>query len=118
MSKKAEKPAIDLAGLTKKYNAAAKVVAELAEDASEEVREKAIASVNEALEALNEGKQSVFVTVKFLLTPTGRFNLAYTKGDVGEVNVLLAEAMEEEGYCAIKSGATADDTEVIDEEIV
>jgi hypothetical protein len=118
MSEQSKKPAIDLAGLTKKYNAAAKKVADLTEDASEEVREKAITAVNEALESLNEGKKSLTVKVKFLQTPTGRYGLAYTKGDMGEVNMLLAEAMEEDGYCAIKTSVKASDIEVNNEEIV
>ena len=102
MSDKNKKPAIDLAGLTKKYNAAAKKVTDLPEDAKPEVREKAVAAVNEALEALNEGKKNMLVKVKFLKTPTGKFGLGYTKGDTGQVSFLLAEVMEEEGYCAIK----------------
>jgi hypothetical protein len=114
MSDKNKKPAIDLAGLTKKYNAAAKKVADLPEDAKPEVREKAVNEVNEALEALNHGKKNVFVKVKFLKTPTGRYGLGYSKGDTGEVSLLLAEAMEEDGYCAIKSTKPAAEIEVTD----
>jgi hypothetical protein len=103
MNNESKKAAIDLAALTKKYNAAAKKVAELPEDVKPEVREKVVEEVNNALSELEHGKKHTFVTVKFLKTPTGRFNLGYTKGDIGDVSFLLAEVMEEEGYCAIKS---------------
>jgi hypothetical protein len=103
MSNESKKAVIDLAALTKKYNAAAKKVAELEEDAKPEVREKLVEEVNKALAELEHGKKNTFVKVKFLKTPTGRYNLAYTKGESGSVNLSLAEAMEEEGYCAIKA---------------
>jgi uncharacterized phage infection (PIP) family protein YhgE len=102
MSDKSKKAAIDLAALTKKYNTAAKKVANLPENVTEEDRQKAVDAVNKALEALNDGKKLLLVEVKFLKTPTGKFNLGYTKGDKGQVSLLLAEVMEEEGYCSIK----------------
>lgn len=38
------------------------------------------------------------IKVRFLKSPTGRFGLAYSAGDVGHVPASLAEQAQKEGY--------------------
>jgi hypothetical protein len=38
------------------------------------------------------------IKVRFLKSPTGRFGLAYSAGDVGYISASLAEQAQKEGY--------------------
>jgi hypothetical protein len=80
--------ATDVAALTKVYNEALEAQKAVAEDATDEVKSEAQVKVDEAKAALDSAstpKETSGKTkkVKFLLSPTGKFNLAYNVGETG-----------------------------------
>ena len=44
---------------------------------------------------------SKLVKVKFLLSPTGSYKLAYNAGDIGQVTPELAKTLEDAGYAEV-----------------
>jgi len=44
---------------------------------------------------------SKLVKVKFLLSPTGSFSLAYNAGDIGQVTPEMAKQLEEAGFAEV-----------------
>lgn len=89
--------AANVAELNKAYNDALEAQKALAEDATDEVKALAQAKVDEAKLALdnaNAPKEAKEKTkkVKFLLSPVGKFNLAY---NVGEEGLLPANQADE-----------------------
>lgn len=50
------------------------------------------------------------IKVRFLKSPTGRFGLAYSAGDVGYVPASLAEQAQKEGYIELLGNQDAIET--------
>lgn len=72
----------------------------LSETATEEEKAIAQAKIDAATKAIStKGKPSKkLVEVKFLLSPTGKFNLAYNEGEVAEFEEKQAAELVEANY--------------------
>lgn len=116
MSDKLNKAAAKVAALQKDYDKAASKVAGLSDNEKPEVVNAAAEDVAKALENLNKAKSEVLVKVKFIKSPTARFGLGYSAGDKGEISLLIAEAVQEEGYGHITHNASF--IEVVEPETV
>jgi hypothetical protein len=95
-----------VAALTKAYDNALEVQKNLAADATDEQKEEAQKAVDVAKKALDEAsdlegkpeKPEKLVKVKFLLSPVGKFNLAYGVGEIGEFLEKQADELVEAKY--------------------
>lgn len=97
-----------VAVLKKDYDEKLSVLNGLTETATGEEKAEAQAAVDkakEALEAASKPKETTAVKAKeklikgkFLLSPTGRFNLAYNAGESASLPELQAIELEEAGY--------------------
>ena len=49
----------------------------------------------------SDKKTAKVVKVKFLLSPTGKFNLAYNVGEIAKINALQANELVDAGYAEL-----------------
>lgn len=76
-------------------------LANLPETATAEEKEAAEAAVLDAktaLEALGKNSEKAFVKIEFTASPTGKFNLAYNKGETANFEVKQAAELIEAGF--------------------
>jgi hypothetical protein len=88
--------------LTKNLEAAEFALANAPEDATAEEKkllQNAVELAKKEIEDANKPKEkSKMVKVKFLLSPTGKFGLAYSAGEVGEFEEKQAAELVEAKY--------------------
>ena len=104
---KTNKAAEAVALLLKNFDDASEVLNTLPEDATEDQRAQAVKDVEEAKEALEnatvETAKNVVtkekkLKVKFKVSPTGKFGLAYNVDEIGSFNEAQAAELVESGY--------------------
>jgi predicted transcriptional regulator YheO len=101
---KNNKAAEAVALLQKNFDDASEVLNTLPEDATEEQKAEAVKAVNEAKEALDKAtmepvkKDTKEKKLKFKVSPTGKFGLAYNVGESGAFNEAQANELVESGY--------------------
>jgi hypothetical protein len=106
--KKNNAAAPGVAALQSDFDAKTAVLNGLDETATPEDREKAQADVDEAKLALDKANEPAAkpstkkVKGTFVLSPTGRFSLAYSVGEEASLPELQAKELEEAGYFKIK----------------
>jgi hypothetical protein len=57
--------------------------------------------VKKSKKAVNVSKAKKLLKIRFLLSPTGKFNLAYNIGEVAVFNDLQASALVESGFAEL-----------------
>ena len=101
---KTNKAAEAVALLQKNFDDASEVLNTLPEDATEEQSAEAVKAFDDARLALEEAntpvvvKEGKKVKVKFKVSPTGKFGLAYNVDETGYFNSAQATELVESGY--------------------
>jgi len=108
---KTNKAAEAVALLQKNFDDASEVLNTLPEDATEEQSAEAVKAFDEAKEALDKAlelpakKETATkekkLKVKFKVSPTGKFGLAYNVGESGSFNEAQANELVESGYAEL-----------------
>lgn len=68
---------------------------------SEEIKNIEVVAEEVAVQEVAAKKSGKEVKIQFLLSPTGRFNLAYNIGEVAKINELQANELVEAGFAEI-----------------
>jgi hypothetical protein len=103
-SNKENKAAEAAALLTQNLEVAELALANATEDATAEEKQQLQDAVDQAKKAIEDAKApktakaSKMVAVKFLLSPTGKFGLGYSAGEVGEFEEKQATELVEAKY--------------------